>query len=120
MIFALGRSWVVLGGLGAILGGLQAVLGHLGAVLGRLGAVLGRSCGGLGVDLGCLGVISGPKGQPRKKTQLRASQMQEKCQMQRASRSCSDRFILEAFLVRVHIHTRRLLGPKRSQKSHAL
>ena len=62
MIFALGRSWAVLGGLGrswvalgsswgglgSLLGGLESLLGGLGSLLGRPGAVLERSWGDLG------------------------------------------------------------------------
>ena len=47
MIFALGRSWAVLGGLGrswvalgSSWGGLGVLLGHLGVLLGRLGSLL--------------------------------------------------------------------------------
>ena len=35
MLFALGRSWVVLVALGSFLGRLGSLLGRLGAVLGR-------------------------------------------------------------------------------------
>ena len=62
MIFALGRSWSVLGGLGrswvalgsswgglgSLLGGLESLLGGLGSLLGRPGAVLERSWDDLG------------------------------------------------------------------------
>ena len=43
IIFALGRSWVVLVALESLLGRLGAVLGALGALLGRSWAVLGLS-----------------------------------------------------------------------------
>ena len=69
MIFALGPSWAVLGGLGrswvalgsswgalgsllgrlgSLLGGLESLLGGLGSLLGRPGAVLERSWDDLG------------------------------------------------------------------------
>ena len=51
----LGRSWVVLSGLGAVFGGL-------GMVLGRSWAVLGWSWGGLGPSWGGLGLPFPPSG----------------------------------------------------------
>ena len=51
MVFALGRSWVVLVALESLLGRLEAVLGRSWVVWGSLGSLLGR----LWVVLGRLG-----------------------------------------------------------------